>query len=137
MSDDNKRSSSHRRLRSCSKSNARKSLKNENRYSNLSRQIRAIRKHSTKSPIKQSIDDAKHTPQQSTKFTSFSDDSFKTAKTATNPKPMIIEIDSKTQAVLDRKNYRLLDKLSQGSFGEVYKGELKTDHRLNDMLHEN
>ncbi|KAH9421938.1 testis-specific serine/threonine-protein kinase 3-like [Dermatophagoides pteronyssinus] len=118
------------RVREGSKTNARRSMKNEVRYNNLSRQIRANLKQ-TNSPIKQSTDsrdDGRHSSQM-TKYVSISNESFQSAKTVNTPK-IIFEIDPKTQAVLDRKNYRLLEKLSQGSFGEVYKGEFKIDHRL-------
>ncbi|KAH7645968.1 testis-specific serine/threonine-protein kinase 3 [Dermatophagoides farinae] len=137
MSDDsiNKRSSGNKPFREFSRSNVRKSSKTsltEIRFNNLSRQIRANTRKQSQSLLKQYAEireDERHISQQSGKFLSLSDDSFKTAKTSNNPK-QVIEIDSKTQAVLDRKNYRLLEKLSQGSFGEVYKGEFKIDHRL-------
>lgn len=41
-----------------------------------------------------------------------------------------IDIDAKTQAVLRRKNYKVLVKLNHGAFGQVYKGVNLNDGEL-------
>ena len=37
-----------------------------------------------------------------------------------------LDLDTKTKAVFDRKGYEVLSKISQGTFGKVYKAQ-KTD----------
>ena len=42
-----------------------------------------------------------------------------------------IEVDSKTKAVFDKKGYKVLQKISAGAFGEVYKAKNVKRNELN------
>ncbi|KPM07478.1 testis-specific serine/threonine-protein kinase 1-like protein 2 [Sarcoptes scabiei] len=44
-------------------------------------------------------------------------------------KAIDLEIDAKTNAVFNRKNYKVIERINQGAFSQVYRGEYLVDHR--------